>query len=264
MESSKQNLKPIPLGLGTRVFITVLVFYSHATDYLERSNSKQHTFIVSQFSKSEVGSEEESVFKLLQIVGQIQSLEGPHFLGAASWGPVLSPKDHPHSFLYDHLPTTSEPAKKSKPPYALNLSAFLSLISDFILLFECVYMRVCAQLLGLVLLFVTPWTITCQAPLSMEFSRQEYWSGLPFPPPQVFSTQGLNPGLLHLLHWQADSLPWRQLGSPFVCLGVYVIVAQLCPTLFDPMDYSLPGSSIHGVLQARVLECVAMPFPIVF
>ena len=30
-------------------------------------------------------------------------------------------------------------------------------------------------------LFATPWTITCQAPLSMEFSRQEYWSGFPFP-----------------------------------------------------------------------------------
>ena len=32
-------------------------------------------------------------------------------------------------------------------------------------------------------LFVTPWTVACQAPLSMESSRQEYWSGLPFPPP---------------------------------------------------------------------------------
>ena len=31
--------------------------------------------------------------------------------------------------------------------------------------------------------FATPWTVACQAPLSMEFSRQEYWSGLPFPPP---------------------------------------------------------------------------------
>ena len=31
--------------------------------------------------------------------------------------------------------------------------------------------------------FATPWTIACQAPLSMEFSRQESWSGLPFPPP---------------------------------------------------------------------------------
>ena len=35
---------------------------------------------------------------------------------------------------------------------------------------------------------------------------------------------------------------------------------QLCPTLCDPMDCSLPGSSVHGILQARVLEWVAMPF----
>ena len=38
-------------------------------------------------------------------------------------------------------------------------------------------------MLSCVRLFVTPWTIACQAPLSMEFSKQEYWSGLPFPPP---------------------------------------------------------------------------------
>ena len=35
---------------------------------------------------------------------------------------------------------------------------------------------------------------------------------------------------------------------------------QLCPTLCDPIDYSLPGSSIHGIFQARVLEWVAIPF----
>ena len=34
---------------------------------------------------------------------------------------------------------------------------------------------------------------------------------------------------------------------------------QLCPTLCDPMDYSLPGSSVHGILQTRILEWVAMP-----
>ena len=39
-----------------------------------------------------------------------------------------------------------------------------------------------------------------------------------------------------------------------------VLVAQLCPTLFDPMDYSPPGSSVHGMLQARILEWVAVPF----
>ena len=37
-------------------------------------------------------------------------------------------------------------------------------------------------------------------------------------------------------------------------------VAQSCPTLSDPMDCSLPGSSVHGIVQARILECVAIPF----
>ena len=37
-------------------------------------------------------------------------------------------------------------------------------------------------------------------------------------------------------------------------------VTQLCPTLSDPMDCSLPDSSVHGVYQARVLECVAIAF----
>ena len=45
-----------------------------------------------------------------------------------------------------------------------------------------------------------------------------------------------------------------------VCVCVYVIVAQLCPTLCDPMDYSLPGSSVHGILQARIVEWVDIPF----
>ena len=46
-------------------------------------------------------------------------------------------------------------------------------------------------------LLVTPWTAAYQALLSMGFSRQEYWSELPFPSPGNFPTQGLNPGLPH-------------------------------------------------------------------
>ena len=42
--------------------------------------------------------------------------------------------------------------------------------------------------------------------------------------------------------------------------GVYGKVSLSCLTLCDPMDYSLPGSSVHGVLQARILEGVAIPF----
>ena len=44
-----------------------------------------------------------------------------------------------------------------------------------------------------------------------------------------------------------------------MCASVYVFT-QSCPTLCDPMDCSLPGSSVHGILQTRILEGVALPF----
>ena len=68
-----------------------------------------------------------------------------------------------------------------------------------------------------------------QAPLSLGFSRQEHWSGLPF--------------LLQCMKMKCESE-----------------VAQSCPTLSNPMDYSLPDSSIHGIFQARVLEWGAIAF----
>ena len=39
-----------------------------------------------------------------------------------------------------------------------------------------------------------------------------------------------------------------------------VLIARLCPTLWEPMSYSLPGSSVHGILQARILDWIAIPF----
>jgi len=74
---------------------------------------------------------------------------------------------------------------------------------------------------------VTPETATHQAPPSLGFSRQEHWNGLPSPSP---------------MHESESE------------------VAQSCPTLSDPMDCSLPGSSIHGIFQARVLEWGAIAF----
>ena len=59
--------------------------------------------------------------------------------------------------------------------------------------------------------FATPWTVDHQAPLSMGFSRKEYWSGLPFPSPGDLSDPGIEP---HLLQHQACSLPLSRLGSP--------------------------------------------------
>ena len=68
-----------------------------------------------------------------------------------------------------------------------------------------------------------------QAPPSLGFSRQEHWSGLSF--------------LLQCVKVKSESE-----------------VAQSCPTLSDLMDCSLPGSSVHGIFQARVLEWVAIAF----
>ena len=69
---------------------------------------------------------------------------------------------------------------------------------------------------------VNLWTITFQAPLSMGFSRQEYWSGLPCPPPGDPSTQGSNLCLLHLLCWQAVSLPLALPGKLYIYRYIYI------------------------------------------
>ena len=75
-------------------------------------------------------------------------------------------------------------------------------------------MRVC--MLNRVWLFVTPWTVAHQAPLSMGFSRQEHWSGLPCPPPGDLPNSGIEPCLLCLLHWQAGSLPLAPPRKPLL------------------------------------------------
>ena len=56
-------------------------------------------------------------------------------------------------------------------------------------------------------LFATPWTVASQAPLSMGFSRPEKWSGCHFFLQGIFLSQGSNPRLLHLLHWQVVLYP---------------------------------------------------------
>ena len=95
-------------------------------------------------------------------------------------------------------------------------SDFLKTILVLLLLLHCFSrVRLCA----------TPQMAAQQAPLSLGFSRQEHWSGLPFPSP---------------MHENESE------------------VTQSCLTLCNPMDCSLPGSSVHGIFQARVLEWVAI------
>ena len=70
-------------------------------------------------------------------------------------------------------------------------------------------------------LFVTPWTVAYQAPQSMEFSRQEYWSGLPFPCPGDLSDPGIEPGSPAL---QADALPSEPPGKLVSVLGLVLFL----------------------------------------
>ena len=63
-------------------------------------------------------------------------------------------------------------------------------------------------------LFAAPWTVACQALLSIEISRQDYWSKLPFPTQGDLPDPGIKLSLLHLLHWQVDSLPLVPPGKP--------------------------------------------------
>ena len=79
---------------------------------------------------------------------------------------------------------------------------------------------------------MAPWTVARQAPLSIGFPRQEYWSGLPFPPPGDLSSPGIEPESPVSPTWQVDSLPLYRLVSPDT-LDVCVHVKLLsCVRLF--------------------------------
>ena len=105
---------------------------------------------------------------------------------------------------------------------------------------------------SLVLNSVTPWTIQ-----SMELSRPEYWSGYSLSLLRgIILTQGLNPGLPHCRQIVYQLNYQGSLNA----LKRKVLVAQSWPTFSDPMDCSLPGSSVHGILQARILDRIAISF----
>ena len=102
--------------------------------------------------------------------------------------------------------------------------------------------------------FATPWTVADQDPLSMKFSRQEYWSGWPFPPPGDLHNPGIHPHLFRLLHWQAGSLPLAPPRKPNVCVCVCVcmhIYACVCTHVYVYI-------CMHVCMCARAHMCVCV------
>ena len=85
----------------------------------------------------------------------------------------------------------------------------------------------------------------------MGFPSQEYWSGLPCPPPGDLPDPGIE---------------LTSLMSPAVADGFFTIAGaaakslQSCPTLWDPIDSGPPGSPVHGILQARTLDSADISF----
>ena len=102
---------------------------------------------------------------------------------------------------------------------------WLSKFSIYVVAFECVCVCVCVCVCALshfshVWLFVTPRAVADQALLSMGFSRQEYWSGLPFPPLGYLPDPGIEPLSPVSLALQADSLPTE---TPEQLLSILVL-----------------------------------------
>ena len=121
------------------------------------------------------------------------------------------------------------------------------------------------QSLSYVCYFETPQTVAPQAPLSMEISRQEYWSGLPFPSPGIFPNQGLNLGLRHCrqilchLHHQIGVLAFLILLSQ---KREYTVIVYSLPE-YEVVTISCYGSwhckiylFIYFTLAGRKIVCI--------
>ena len=85
-----------------------------------------------------------------------------------------------------------------------------------------------AQLLSYVQLFVTPWTVAHQAPLSMEFSMQKYWSGLPFPSPGGLPDPGIESRCPSLAGEFFTTEPSLWIYIPTSYLSVKKISSHIC------------------------------------
>ena len=118
---------------------------------------------------------------------------------------------------------------------------------------------------------MTPWTVARQAPLSMEFSRQEFWSGLPFPSTRDLPNPGTEPRSPAL---QADSLPSELPGKHryqtrvfhVSCISRWVFITSTPWETHSNPAYCLPNSipfhpSSHSHLFWFPIKVVFLPFP---
>ena len=192
-----------------------------------------------------------------------------HQLGILCWiTSVVSDSVPPHRWQPTRLPRLWDSPDKNT---GLGCHFLLQFNHDILIL------RSSVKSLRRAWLGAIPWTAAYQAPPSLGFSKQEYWSGVPLP-----SLKCIHCRCCQVTSVAFDSVwphrrqptrlphPWDSpgkntgVGCHFLlqCMKVKSEseVAQSCPTLSDPMVCSLPGSSVHGIFQARVLEWGAIAF----
>ena len=124
----------------------------------------------------------------------------------------------------------------------------------YLIILSGVYVCVCACSLSCVQLFVTPWTVAYQAPLSMGFSRQEYWSGLSFPSPGGLPDPGIEPTSSALVG--GFTITWATWEAQYCLIWIYKI------TLLLPHWVSFSGlflvSSLNSIEEPEFIWSTLM------
>ena len=124
---------------------------------------------------------------------------------------------------------------------AMNISNFLSSTLLHVGPLFCLVSKSCPTLCN-------PMDLACQAPLSMGFPRQEYWSGLPFPSPGDLPDPGIEPGLPHC---RQTLYPLSQQGSPGKYWGSLITDVSLSEQRELVMDREAWRAAIHRVAKSR-------------
>ena len=121
-------------------------------------------------------------------------------------------------------------------------------------------MCVCAQSLSRVRLFETPWTVAHQAPLSMGFSRQEYWNGLPFPPPGILPGSGMELASPMSPALAGSFFTTEPAGKPVLFHSTsQTLYNFLAPCMLPLLDHNLCGDRARYTMSTTFTSYINSP-----
>ena len=180
------------------------------------------------------------------------ALEGGFFTTSTIWEAHIWYESESESEVAQSCPTLCDPIDCSLPGSSIH-GIFQARILEW---GAIAFSEVASVVSNSVIL----WLVACQVPLPMGFSRQEYWNGLPCPPPGGLPDPGIKPASLMSPALEVGFFTTSTIWEAHIWYESESEVAQSCLTLCDPMDCCLSGSSVHGIFQAIVLEWIAIFF----